>query len=144
MVMTVGSRLFIAHSARTPMNETDDHEAIYKKASFSNSFSTSDWLFSLATSMGVFPSRFCKVLHQNVTPRVSPSQEDCKKHKISIYCRIGMAEWKTTPWWSRFCARRVGQKNAWKRNVLVTKIEISMYVNVVMIGDLHSSTVLQK
>lgn len=34
----------------------------YRKASFSSSFSTSCWLFSFATSIGVLPSMFCRVL----------------------------------------------------------------------------------
>lgn len=38
----------------------------YRKASFSRSFRTSFWLFSFATSIGVFPSRFCRVLEQQV------------------------------------------------------------------------------
>lgn len=33
----------------------------YTKACFSSSLRTSSWLLSLATSMGVFPSRFCSV-----------------------------------------------------------------------------------
>ena len=37
---------------------------VYTKACFSSSLRTSSWLLSLATSMGVFPSRFCSVLHE--------------------------------------------------------------------------------
>lgn len=39
---------------------------VYKKASFSSSLSTSSWLFSLATSSGVFPSIFVSVLHEKI------------------------------------------------------------------------------
>lgn len=42
--------------------QRNPRSADHKNASFSSSFSTSSWLFSLATSMGVFPSKFWRVL----------------------------------------------------------------------------------
>lgn len=41
---------------------SSDTNISYRNASFSSSFNTSCWLFSFATSIGVFPSRFWRVL----------------------------------------------------------------------------------
>lgn len=73
----------------------------HKNANFSSSLSTSSWLFSLATSTGVFPSRFCRVLHQKINKdnktkhqiaivHIFFLQENNKKHQIAIaniFCR---------------------------------------------------------
>lgn len=51
----------------------------YRKASFSSSFNTSCWLFSLATSMGVLPSMFCKVL-QKGRKKIEEKKESTHRH----------------------------------------------------------------
>jgi hypothetical protein len=45
------------------MHAWDGGRGVYTNACFSSSLSTSSWLLSLATSIAVFPSRFCSVLH---------------------------------------------------------------------------------
>jgi hypothetical protein len=48
------------HDTKSP--SVYERHGIQRKASFSSNFRTSSWLFSLATSIGVFPSRFWRVL----------------------------------------------------------------------------------
>lgn len=55
---------------------------IHRNASFSSSVRTSFWLLSLATSIGVFPSKFWRVLHRgnkNQVNRITSTKKEKKQ-----------------------------------------------------------------